>query len=216
MGWQKKKKNDRTENERRIAELAARMHPKRVLFLEHWLGAVPKVGPNPPSRTDAMRKAGYGGNDFSLRRGAHKIMQEPDSQEYISRRLRGHVNADEVLAMIVEAARADWKDYCELDEEGNPIPKLKAIWKAGKMHMVEGVEFKKDRWIPKMMSQTQAQSRLLDFIIAGSKRKGIDPQDFLDRLPDVFVYEGTAVPLKEIILQVVLASVEEEKALPGS
>jgi len=216
MRGRKKKKGDRTETERRIAELAARIHPKRVLFLEHWLSEVATCKLRAPSRARALKKAGYYGGDMQLANLGRRIMNEPDCQEYISLRLRQHVNPDDILAMLTDQAMMDWSQFVSRNEEGKLEPNLEAIYKAGKMHLIQGVEYKKGRYVPQMISAQAALFKLADIWIAGSRRKGIDPQELLDRLPDVYMHEGHAFPLKEIFAAAVLASVEEEKALPAT
>lgn len=92
---------------------------KQRLFVEAYLAN--------PNATDAARKAGYKGNDLTLKQVGCENLAKPYIAAAIEKRVeQAAMTADEVLHELANIARGDYSDY-----RGD---KLKALELVGKHH----------------------------------------------------------------------------------
>src|SRR6185503_5310422 len=113
-----------------IAECTRTMTKKMLYFCEYYLAT-----PN-GNMKDAARKAGYTGNEQAIHRHAKRLMDRDDVARYISSPVRQQVNADDVMAAMVEQAFRCYSSCAEKNPETGEVHlTLEKLWNEGKMHL---------------------------------------------------------------------------------
>jgi phage terminase small subunit len=109
---------------------------KQKLFVEAYL-----INPN---ATEAARKAGYKGNDNTLKQVASENLAKPYLADLLGKRVEEAVmSANEVLEELANIAKADWQEFLSItrDRQGDVIDatlklsdKIKALELVGRYH----------------------------------------------------------------------------------
>jgi PBSX family phage terminase large subunit len=105
---------------------------KQRVFVEEYLTCW--------NATEATRRAGYSGNDDTLRSIGSENLTKPNIRAFIDQRLKEKaMSADEVLARLADHARASLDDFVTQSGRGFRIDIAKAK-KAGKLHLLKSVK----------------------------------------------------------------------------
>ena len=106
---------------------------KRRLFVEHYIEAH-------CNGAEAARRAGYA--EKSAHVEANRLLKDEEVQAAISERVAAAaMGADEVLVRLAEQARGEIAAF--INVKGRAFLDLKAVQKAGKMHLVKGISYTK-------------------------------------------------------------------------
>lgn len=118
----------------------SKLRLKQQLFVEAYVGVAQG------NASKAARKAGYKGNDATLRAIASQNLTKPNIIAAIAERtakIKNIMSRDEVLEELSDIARAPWQEFLEIrhDKDGNIIDaqlkladKIKALDLVGKAH----------------------------------------------------------------------------------
>jgi phage terminase small subunit len=109
---------------------------KQRLFIEEYLVDLNAAG--------AARRAGYKGNNQTLRVVGHENLTKPNIRSEIERRLNERImRSEEILFRLTQQAQSDMVDFVSLVGEGASeaarVDLLKAA-KAGKLHLVKKIK----------------------------------------------------------------------------